>query len=153
MITYGRYASYWNAFLLIGLCFLGYLKILCIHRFCVKSVTMVSMVYCRIVYYRPQRSCEGYVFTGVCLSTGGCLVPGGCLILGGVRSHGGAWSPGGAWSRGGGGLISQHALRQIPLGETATAADGTHPTLTRNQFLIHFRTLTNAFMPEWNWSV
>ena len=25
--------------------------------------------------YRPQRSCEGYVFTGVCLSTGG----GGCL--------------------------------------------------------------------------
>ena len=23
--------------------------------------------------YRPQRSCEGYVFTGVCLSTGGCL--------------------------------------------------------------------------------
>ena len=22
-------------------------------------------------YYRPQRSCEGYVFTGVCLSTGG----------------------------------------------------------------------------------
>ena len=26
-------------------------------------------------YYRPQRSCEGYVFTGVCLSTGGW----GCL--------------------------------------------------------------------------
>ena len=23
--------------------------------------------------YRPQRSCEGHVFTGVCLSTGGCL--------------------------------------------------------------------------------
>ena len=23
------------------------------------------------LYYRPQRSCEGYVFTGVCLSTGG----------------------------------------------------------------------------------
>ena len=22
-------------------------------------------------FYRPQRSCEGYVFTGVCLSTGG----------------------------------------------------------------------------------
>ena len=31
--------------------------------------------------YRPQRSCEGYVFTGVCLSTGGCLllVPGVCF--------------------------------------------------------------------------
>ena len=29
-----------------------------------------SKCYC----YRPQRSCEGYVFTGVCLSTrGGCL--------------------------------------------------------------------------------
>ena len=26
-----------------------------------------------IHFYRPQRSCEGYVFTGVCLSTGGCL--------------------------------------------------------------------------------
>ena len=25
------------------------------------------------VYYRPQRSCEGYVFTGVCLSTEGVL--------------------------------------------------------------------------------
>ena len=23
------------------------------------------------IHYRPQRSCEGYVFTGVCLSTGG----------------------------------------------------------------------------------
>ena len=39
--------------------------------------------------YRPQRSCEGYVFTPVYLSTGGvCLVPGG------------AWSWRGAWSRG-----------------------------------------------------
>ena len=30
-------------------------------------------------FYRPQRSCKGYVFTGVCLSTGGgwCLLPGG----------------------------------------------------------------------------
>ena len=25
-------------------------------------------------------------------------------------------------------LVSQHALRQTPPGETATAADGTHPT-------------------------
>ena len=30
----------------------------------------VHTIYC----YRPQQSCEGYVFTGVCLSTGGCLV-------------------------------------------------------------------------------
>ena len=36
-----------------------------------------------IDFYRPQRSCEGYVFTGVCLSTGGGgLVPGGCLLRG-----------------------------------------------------------------------
>ena len=36
---------------------------------------------------------------------------------------------GGAWSRGcllPGGLVSQHALRQTPPGETATAADGMH---------------------------
>ena len=26
-----------------------------------------------LICYCPQRSCEGYVFTGVCLSMGGCL--------------------------------------------------------------------------------
>ena len=26
-----------------------------------------------LYFYRPQRSCEGYVFTGVCLSRGVCL--------------------------------------------------------------------------------
>ena len=38
------------------------------------------------IFYRPQRSCEGYVFTGVCLSTArGVPGPGGgCLVLGGV---------------------------------------------------------------------
>ena len=70
------------------------------------------------MYYRPQRSCEGYVFTGVCLPTGGVLsqhalqqvsggvpgpgqlpcslgrgVPGG-LLWGGVCSQGAG--PGGA---------------------------------------------------------
>ena len=34
--------------------------------------------------------------------------PGGCLVPGG--------------------LVSQHVLRHTPPGETATAADGTHPT-------------------------
>ena len=40
--------------------------------------------------YRPQLSCEGYVFTGVCLSTGGvpdlgaCAWSGGCLVPGGL---------------------------------------------------------------------
>ena len=65
----------------------------------------------------------------------GCLVPGGLLL-------GGAWSwegllPGGYLVQGvpgpggclvQGGLVSQHALRQTPPGETPTAADGTHPT-------------------------
>ena len=51
--------------------------------------------------YRPQRNCEGYVFTGVCLSMGGYLVPGGLLL-------GGCLVPGG--------LVSQHALRQTPPG-------------------------------------
>ena len=58
---------------------------------------------------------------GVC--SGGCLLWGVCL--------GGGLVPGcGAWS--GylvlGGLVSHHALRQTPPGETTTAADGTHPT-------------------------
>ena len=39
-------------------------------------------------FYRPQRTCEGYVFTGVCLSTG----------------EGGAWSRG-VWSWGWGLLL------------------------------------------------
>ena len=32
-----------------------------------STSTYVMLLY----FYRPQRSCEGYVFTGVCLSTGG----------------------------------------------------------------------------------
>ena len=57
------------------------------------------------IYYRPQRSCEGYVFTGVCLSTGGgvCLVPGGGgSALGRVSAVGGlVWSWGGGVCSGG----------------------------------------------------
>ena len=68
----------------------------------------------------------------MCLSTGG--VPGlGVPGLGGCLVHGGAWSqlrclvPGGV--PGPGGLESQRAQRQTPTpGETATAADGMHPT-------------------------
>ena len=88
-----------------------------------------------INFYRPQRSCEGYIFTGVCLSTGGVPDPG-------VPPLGGAWSWGGSAPERGlllgvpgprgvcsqGRLVSQHALRQTPSRETATAADGTHPT-------------------------
>ena len=45
---------------------------------------------CTDIYYRPQRSCEGYVFTGMCLSTGGLSAPrgGGCLLWGGACSRG-----------------------------------------------------------------
>ena len=46
--------------------------------------------------------------------------------------HGGGSAPGGPGPGGGvpgpGELVFQHALRQIPPGKMATAADGTHPT-------------------------
>ena len=56
-----------------------------------------------LFYYRPQRSCEGYVFTGVCLSTGGGSAPrgsvcsGGCLVQGGLLP--GGWYPSMHWGR------------------------------------------------------
>ena len=87
---------------------------------------------CAICYhYRPQRSCEGYVFTGVCLSTvGECLVPGGlllggCLLWRGVCSWGGGLVPGRAWSWGVG---IPECTEADPPGEMAAPADGTHPT-------------------------
>ena len=67
----------------------------------------------------------------------GVSAPWGCLVWGDVCSQGlglGDLLLRGACSRGcllsGGGVVSQHALRQTPAlpGETATAADGTHPT-------------------------
>ena len=73
------------------------------------------------IYYRPQRSCEGYVFTGICLSTEGwgCLVPGGVCsggggvcCWGGVCSRGAVSAPGGCLLQG----VSHHALRQTPPG-------------------------------------
>ena len=74
-------------------------------------------------------ACLGVCFGGAwswgCLVWCGCLVwgvPGGGLLRGYLVL--------GAWSKrvpGLEGLVSQHALRQTPLGE-ATAADGTHPT-------------------------
>ena len=72
---------------------------------CVKKAENLSLGSTIFHYYRPQRSCEGYVFTGVCLSTGGCLLqgvaaPGGCLVpgvcwvLGGwCLVLGGGWYP------------------------------------------------------------
>ena len=56
----------------------------------------------------------------------GGVVPGRCLLQGGCGPRG--------WSKG---VVSQHALRQTPPGEMATAADGAHPTeciLVSNSF-------------------
>ena len=55
------------------------------------------------IYYRPQRSCKGYVFTGVCLSTGG----GGGGVSGLVP---GVPAPGGVCSWGGGACSGRSAL-------------------------------------------
>ena len=101
--------------------------------------------------YRPQRSCEGYVFTGVCLSTGGRCLP-QCMLgyhtplsrppweqTPQEQPHPLPWSrhspeqtpprsrhpPTRASPR------SRHPpLQQTPPSprEMATAADGTHPT-------------------------
>ena len=66
-----------------------------------------------------------------------CVCPQGgevCLVPGGLLRGGSA--PGGVCS---GGVVSQHALRQTPPpGETATAADGTHPT-GMHSCLCYFR--------------
>ena len=67
----------------------------------------------------------GAWFQGMCLVLGGCAWSWGCLVPGDVPGPGGG---GCAWSQGGWGLVSKHALRQTPLEEMATAADGTHPT-------------------------
>ena len=87
---------------------------------------------------------QGYMFTGVCLSTGrGCL----------VRAEGGAWSRGDAWSRGGagpreggawswgggawsGGVWYGGCLVETP--QTATAVGSTHPTGMHSCFLSYF---------------
>ena len=83
-----------------------------------------SAVMNNVMLYLPPANevCEGYVFTGVCLSTGGCLLLGGGASSpgaapGGVPAPGGACcggsGPGGTWWR-------------SPW--TATAEGGTHPT-------------------------
>ena len=87
---------------------------------------MLTYCICLVTHlYRQQRSCEGYAFTGVCLSTqAGCLPQ--CML--GYHTPradtSGADTP---WE--------QTPPRADPPGrghlpprETATAADGTHPT-------------------------
>ena len=100
-----------------------------------------------IYIYRPQRSCEGYVFTGMlCLSTGGggwsggvpgpreggassWGVPGLGVCSGGCLARGaGVCSGGVVWSQGGWYPSMYWARPPPPPREMATAADGTHPT-------------------------
>ena len=70
--------------------------------------------------------------------SGGCLLPGGLLL--GVSVPGGVCSQGVSAPSGvgllPGELVSQHALTQTPPGETAAAADGTHPTGMHSCFRI-----------------
>ena len=100
-------------------------------------------------YYRPQRSCEGYVFTRVCDSVhrGGVLsqhalqvvsqhaLQQGEVCSGGVPARGGVClleggsAPGGTCSGGVGGG------GRPPRKQTATVADGTHPTGMHSCFL------------------
>ena len=93
-------------------------------------------------YYRPQRSCEGYVFTRVCDSVhgGGGAIP--AYIAGGIPAVGGGAcsrgvpapgvsAPGGCLLWGvpapGGCLLGEGGV-ETPPKQAATVADGTHPT-------------------------
>ena len=75
-----------------------------------KEVTKFSYSFCTGTFYRSQRSCKGYVFTPVCLSTGWGLPQ--CML--GYHPSPAADTPSGA--------------DPPPPQQTATVADGTHPT-------------------------
>ena len=101
------------------------------------SVCAVGEKHAFMTDYCQKRSCEGYVFTGMCLSTG-VAWSGGVLGVpdqGGVCSRGGFGGclvPGGGWVcswrvSGPGGLLQGGAWWRPP-GGMATAADSTHPT-------------------------
>ena len=75
------------------------LRYWCVQRLCIDA-SQVWLLFLIIAYYLPQRSCEGYVFTYVCLSTGGWYpsMPGN-RSLGEVCSKG-ECGPGGICSGG-----------------------------------------------------
>ena len=85
-------------------------------------ITVCRKLFLKLYFYRPQRSCEGYVFTPVCLSAGG----------GGIcRSA--CWDttplpPGAVTPRAGIPQEQAPPSRHPPPQQTATVADGTHPT-------------------------
>ena len=99
--------------------------------------------------YRPQRSCEGYVFTGVCLSTGGVGVS--------VSVHAGIHPPGADTLPGAdtppeqtpprGADTSPRSRHPPPPRDTATAADGTHPTGMHSCFNLQTCNCT-VFIPD-----
>ena len=84
------------------------------------------------INYRPQRSCEGYVFTRVCHSVHGGWYPsmpcsrGVCVCYPSMPCSGGGLLPGGAYS--GGACSGGCLLHAPPRKQTATVADGTYPT-------------------------
>ena len=102
----------------------------------VSVIVDLNSLYCQNIMwvnYRPQRSCEDYVFTRVChsvhgggggipacivggipacLAARGCAIP-ACLAVGVVPAPGGLLG-GGVW--------------RSPRKQTASIADGTHPT-------------------------
>ena len=70
----------------------------------IRDLSTYIVLKVKLLYYRPQRSCEGYVFTGVCLSTGGMC----------HRSMHCRWYPSMPCSRSrGGGVLYQHALQVV----------------------------------------
>ena len=82
-------------------------------------------------FYRPQDEVAKVMFSQACV----CPRGGGAWSWGvpgprGVPTPGGVWSRGGAWSWGEG-------------GETATAADGTHPTGMHSCGKCEHHNLTN----------
>ena len=107
-----------------------------------KKYTGILRIFCTVkvfithkceelLFYRPQRSCDGYLFTPVCLSMGGSAsvhagIPHGSDTPWDQTPPGAGTTPG----------PSTPQSRHYPLGsdttppqqQTATVADGTHPT-------------------------
>ena len=120
----------------------------------VNSINATQNIFVNIYFYRPQRSCEGYVFTGVCpqRSEGGMLSQhalqevsqhalqqvGACLLRGSLLRGWGfevcSWEKVSACSGGGGGS-GPGGMWRPPRKQMATVADGTHPTGMHSCFI------------------
>ena len=90
----------------------------------------LGSIYTELIAYDAGRAHLCYEFITVCNKVAKVMFLQVCVCPLGVPGPGGVLLPGNVlW--GGclvGGLVSQHAMRQTPPGETATAAGGTHPT-------------------------